>query len=39
MTVGGIVSQVNKFEILAPYLVVGGLMVATSAVVVVRKRG
>ena len=38
MTVGGIVSQVNKFEILVPYLVVGGLMLATSAVMVVRKR-
>jgi len=39
MTVGGIVSQVNKFKILAPYLVVAGLMAATSAVMVVRKSG
>ncbi len=34
---GGIVAPVNKLELLAPYLALAGLMIALSAVVVVKK--
>jgi hypothetical protein len=36
--VGGIITPVNKLEILAPYLALVGLVAAVSAVVVVRRR-
>jgi len=36
--VGGIVTPVNKLEILTPYLALAGLIVAVSAVVVVKRR-
>jgi hypothetical protein len=36
--VGGIVMPTNKLEILTPYLALTGLIIAVSAVVVIRKR-
>jgi hypothetical protein len=36
--VGGVVMPTNKLEILTPYLALGGLIVAVSAVVAVKKR-
>jgi len=36
--VGGVVTPVNKIEILTPYLALAGLIAAVSAVVAVRKR-
>lgn len=36
--VGGVLAPVNKLEILTPYLALAGLVVALSAVVVVRRR-
>ena len=36
--VGGLVMPVNKLDIIAPYLALAGLIVAVSAVVVVKKR-
>lgn len=36
--VGGVVTPVNKLEVLAPYLALAGLIVAVSAVVIVRRR-
>jgi hypothetical protein len=37
-TVGGLMANVNKFEILAPYLVLGGLIVAVSTVYFMKRR-
>jgi WD40 repeat protein len=37
-TVGGIVTPTNKFEILAPYIALAGLVIAVSTVIVVKKR-
>ena len=36
--VGGVVSPTNKLQILTPYLALVGLVIAVSAVVVVKKR-
>jgi hypothetical protein len=36
--VGGVVTPVNKFEILAPYIALAGLIAALSAVIVVKRR-
>jgi WD40 repeat protein len=37
-TVGGIAIPVNKFELLTPYLALAGLVIAVSAIVVVKRR-
>jgi len=36
--VGGVVTSINKLEIIAPYLALAGLMIAVSAVFVIKKR-
>jgi len=36
--VGGVVTSINKLEIIAPYLALAGLMMAVSAVFVIKKR-
>jgi hypothetical protein len=38
-TVGGVVSQINKLEIITPYLALAGLITVVSAVVVISRRG
>ena len=37
-TVGGITSPINKLEIIAPYIALAGLIIAVSAVYVIKKR-
>jgi hypothetical protein len=36
--VGGLTSQINKFELLAPYLILTGLIVAVSAVILKKRK-
>jgi len=38
ITVGGVVSPVNKLGLAAPFLALAGLIVAVSAVVAVKRR-
>jgi hypothetical protein len=38
IVVGGVVSPVNKLALVTPYLALAGLIVAVSAVVVVKRR-
>lgn len=36
--VGGVVTAVNKLAIIAPYLVVAGLIIAVSAVIIKKRK-